>query len=165
MSEIWKPVVGYEGLYEVSNLGRVKSLPRNGTTKTGTILSDSCNGNGYRKLRLCNTNKRTFYVHILVAMAFLDYKPNKNVVCVDHINCIRSDNNLINLRILSHRSNILRATKSNTGYNGIYKVRDKFRVLIMKNKKSFHVGYFNDIESAKKAYQDKFNQLTKNEEL
>ena len=37
-NEIWKDVIGYEGLYQVSNLGRVKSLPRNGTTKNGSIL-------------------------------------------------------------------------------------------------------------------------------
>jgi hypothetical protein len=45
--EIWKDVVNYEGLYQVSNLGRVKSIERNGTGKGGRILSPSDNGLGY----------------------------------------------------------------------------------------------------------------------
>ncbi len=44
MAEIWKPIKDYEGLYEISNLGRVKSLPRNGTIKTEKILTPNMSG-------------------------------------------------------------------------------------------------------------------------
>lgn len=75
MNEIWKPVVGYEGLYEVSNLGRVKSLNYNHTGKEG-LLSLVPDKNGYSKVGLCKNGKRKpYYVHRLVAEAFI---PNPN---------------------------------------------------------------------------------------
>jgi hypothetical protein len=147
-AEIWKDVVGYEGLYKVSNLGRVKSLPRNGTIKTEKLLKDSDNGTGYRKITLKNVKSYTTYVHILVAQSFLNYKKNKGVVCVDHINNVRSDNRLENLQIITPKENICRAKQSNTGSTGVYKVRNKFRVIL----NSKHIGYYNNLEQAKQIY-------------
>lgn len=78
MVEIWKDIEGYEGLYQVSNAGRVKSfIARNGVTnKEGHILSaNSCRG--YPSVRLCKSDgsRKTFLVHRLVAAAFV---PNPN---------------------------------------------------------------------------------------
>lgn len=77
-SEIWKPVVGYEGLYEVSNLGRVRNLPRfvnskNGSLalKRGRILGQHTTKKGYVEARLSNLGKtKTFRVNRLVCEAF-----------------------------------------------------------------------------------------------
>ena len=81
--EIWKPVVGYEGLYEVSNFGRVKSLDRwvrHGGKKSdytlalkkGKMLSPKDNGHGYKSVHLTVSRKtKDFYIHRLVAMAFI----------------------------------------------------------------------------------------------
>lgn len=88
--EIWKDVVGYEGLYEVSNLGRVRSLDRE-TEDTlgrkrkwkGQILNPtiSNNGKGYLRVRLSEDGKRTdFRVHRLVAEAFIQNPDNKTDV-------------------------------------------------------------------------------------
>jgi hypothetical protein len=159
MQEQWKPVVGYEGLYEVSSFGRVKSLPRNGTKNQDVIMSPSDNNYGYNKITLKNKSAKTKYVHVLVAEAFLNYKAEKGVICVDHINSNKKDNNLNNLRVISQRENLSRSKKSNTNNTGVYKVGDKFRALIYINKKSKHLGYFDTIENAKNAYELELNNL------
>jgi hypothetical protein len=154
-TEIWKDVIGYSGLYQVSNLGRVKCLERNGVKKGGNILSPSNNGYGYLKVVLCNKKKITKYVHILVAESFLGYKANKGIINVDHINEVKTDNRLENLQILSHRDNLIKSHHSNTDITNIYKVRNKYRVIVY----SKHIGYFNTIENAIVKRDEYFNQL------
>lgn len=73
--EQWKPIEGYEGLYEVSSLGSVKSLNYNRTGKE-RILKSQNNGKGYLLVALCRDGKRKFFqIHRLVATAFI---PNPN---------------------------------------------------------------------------------------
>lgn len=99
MNEIWKDIVGYEGLYQVSNLGNVKSLNYRGTGKEKVI--SLTNKAGYYLVSL----KRTLYrVHRLVALAFIPNPENKPFV--DHINGIRSDNRVENLRWCTNKENI-----------------------------------------------------------
>lgn len=110
--EIWKPIMGYEGLYEVSNLGRVKSLER--VVKCGkatridseVIKTLTPNKNGYIKVNLFKEGKyKTCLVHRLVADTFLDN--THNLPQVDHINGDRTDNRVINLRYTDKQSNQL----------------------------------------------------------
>lgn len=69
--EYWRPVLGYEGLYEVSNWGRIKSIPRKGTY--ARILKPVPNKYGYLQVNLCKNGKlKTFKVHRLVVEAFLE---------------------------------------------------------------------------------------------
>ncbi len=75
--EIWKDIKGYEGLYQVSNYGRVKSLPRKGTGRgksyfiKGGLLKFDKSNNGYLRVLLCNNSLlKRFLVHRLVAFAF-----------------------------------------------------------------------------------------------
>jgi hypothetical protein len=142
--EIWKDVPEYEGLYQVSDLGRVKCLERNGVKKGGNILKPSDNGTGYLKVVLSNKTKKTKYIHVLVAEAFLSHKSNKGVCNVDHINNIKNDNRLENLQILSHRENVIKSKESNTKTTSVYKVRNKYRVIVYGK----HVGYCNSILEA-----------------
>ena len=89
MQEIWKPIIGYENLYEISNLGNVRSLDRTVKchSKTrlvkGKLLNPTLMKNGYYSVMLCNSerNKR-MYVHRLVALHFVENpKPNEyNVI-------------------------------------------------------------------------------------
>lgn len=101
--EIWRPVVGYEGLYMVSNLGRVKSINYRRTGQEG-ILQPYDEGHGYRMVDLYKDNIRQKYrVHRLVAMAFIPNPLNKREV--DHINFVRDDNRVSNLRWATSKEN------------------------------------------------------------
>jgi hypothetical protein len=86
--EEWRPVVGYEGLYEVSSLGRVKSLPRScpaghGSYRRvpGKIMSQSPDGNGYLAVILSkNSSRKTTRVCRVVAAAFIGPRPDGLVI-------------------------------------------------------------------------------------
>lgn len=101
--EIWRDIKGYEGLYQVSNFGRVKSLERKVKKWDGfrtmpeTILKPKVQNNGYLTVMLYKNGKgKTIAIHRLVAEAFI---PNPhNHPTVDHINRIRTDNREENLR-------------------------------------------------------------------
>lgn len=102
--EEWRDVVGYEGLYQVSNLGRVKSLPKDIRRGSGIyhrgciIMKPIINGNGYYQVTLFSNNhkKKIRPIHNIMLEAFVP-NPNNYTEC-DHINTIRTDNRLGNLR-------------------------------------------------------------------
>lgn len=99
--EVWRPVVGFEGYYMVSNLGRIKSLHKR---YEGLILTPYDEGHGYRMVDLYKDNiKQKCRVHRLVAMAFIPNPLNKREV--DHINFIRDDNRACNLRWATSKEN------------------------------------------------------------
>ena len=101
--EEWKPIKDYEGLYEVSNLGRVKSLNYKRTGKEKILKNIECR-NGYLAVSLTKLGKqKVFYIHKLVAEAFIPNPENKP--CVDHINTIRTKNEVTNLRWVTYEEN------------------------------------------------------------
>ena len=103
MNEVWKDVVGYEGLYQVSNLGRVKSLNYKRTGKE-KLLEPILLNTGYLIVNLCNNNtQKTFTVHRLVTQAFIENPTGRP--CIDHINTIKTDNRACNLRWVTYKEN------------------------------------------------------------
>jgi len=109
--ELWKDIKGYEGRYQVSNQGRVRSLNRIITNCRGRkqvvkekILKPENVFDGYERVSLSRNGKRTHYrVATLVFEAFNGSIPKG--LEIDHINGIRTDNHLDNLRAVSHRDN------------------------------------------------------------
>lgn len=109
--EVWKNIKGYEGRYQVSNQGRVRSLNRIITNCRGReqiikekILKPENVFDGYERVCLCRNGKRKHYrVATLVFEAFNGSIPAG--LEIDHINGTRTDNHLDNLRAVSHRDN------------------------------------------------------------
>ena len=108
--EIWKDIFGYENIYQVSNLGRVRGLKRKTGNSTGyyirkgKILKKAMNIHGYEFVILSKNGKRkTITVHRLVAEAFI---PNPNhFPCINHKNENRACNIVENLEWCTHKYN------------------------------------------------------------
>ena len=111
MNEIWKPVVGYEGLYEASSLGRIKSLDRyvkcplnKKRLIMGVVLSPAISIKGYYMVslsRLGKSNSRT--IHRIIAKAFISNYENKP--CINHIDENKLNNKQSNLEWCTHSEN------------------------------------------------------------
>lgn len=116
MSEIWKSIEGYEGYYEVSNYGRVRSVDRTLTYSNGylakhkgRILKGETDKKGYKRVRLSKNDKtKKFQVHRLVAMAFIPNPENKKFV--NHIDENSSNNRLDNLEWVTGSENMRHGT-------------------------------------------------------
>lgn len=111
LKEEWRPVVGYESHYEVSNAGRVRrTAVANGAT-VGKVRSAALLKIGYYAVGLSRDNKRrTMYVHDLVASAFLGPRPTK--FQVNHIDGDKKNNEVANLEYVSHRENARHAART-----------------------------------------------------
>lgn len=159
--EIWKDIIGYEGLYQISNKGRVKSLKKwcgnkhlSKWIKEESILKPTDNGNGYLIIGLRNQTKRkNFYIHRLVASYFLDNPENKK--CINHKDFNKQNNDVDNLEWISQKDNVLYSvdrmkhrksrSKTNTGERYITKRYKKYRVQIDYK----DLGLFETLEEAK----------------
>lgn len=145
--EIWKPVVGYEGLYEVSSLGRVRSLDRydsNNHFLKGRILRLCVDTKGYLKVGLSSNGKvKTYMVHRMVVEAFI---PNPdNLPEVNHIDEDKKNNRVDNLEMCDRKYNMNYGSRMD-------KVRDK------RLKNGTYTGLSKE-EYRKKRYQEKKDKI------
>ena len=114
--EQWKPIKGYEGLYEVSNLGNVKSLSRmkgkgNVCYKAQELILKTGLTNGYRTLTLWKNGIRWCIKSArLVALTFIPNPENKRTI--NHINGIKTDDRLVNLEWATDSENIKHAFRT-----------------------------------------------------
>lgn len=157
--EVWKDIPNYDGIYQTSNLGNVKSL----MFGKERILKPRLNSNGYLYVVLSkNSDKKTITIHQLVAMCFLEHTPNKFKLVVDHIDGNTLNNNAKNLQLTTNRYNVSKGAKGCTSkYTGVYwnKPNSKWLAQIYANGKRQHLGYFNCELAAHNAYQKKLQQL------
>jgi hypothetical protein len=114
MNEIWKDVIGYEGSYQVSNLGRLKSLARNVPNNRPVkerIITLNRTTNGYMQVRLNKHNKtKTVRIHRLVAEHFIDgFDPKFDV---NHIDENKENNCVQNLELSTHKANCNYGTRT-----------------------------------------------------
>jgi hypothetical protein len=163
--EIWKPVKGYEGLYEISSYGRVKSLSRFVYQNNGKYLikekimkfSKKGTRKNYLGLVLNGNNlKKDYMVHQLVAQ----YIPNpRNLKYINHKDGNGFNNFYLNLEWVTQRENVCHGqdkSKTSSKYIGVYwgKIQRKWKVNIRINNKKKHLGSFDSEEEAYQARCD-----------
>ena len=170
-TEIWKPIEGYEGRYEVSNMGNVRAMEKRRVVKNRyggeNVRTDKSrqihqvdNGNGYLYVSLyAEGKKRNHYVHRMVAEAFCDKRSGCDVV--NHKDCNKKNNAAENLEWCSQRENVMYSAESmrkpkrkskttNTGekYIRIYRQagrKEAYRVMIRQKRVC---KQFNTLEEA-----------------
>lgn len=165
--EEWRDVAGYEGIYKISNMGRVKSAARlisNGSwdrMQTERILKHTVDDGCYPRVCLCNgISKRSVRVHQVVAIAFLNHTPDGHKLEVDHINGIKTDPRAVNLRIVTNRFNCTLGARKNkdrltSQYPGVSWQRcdNRWKSEIKLDGKPKYLGLFRNELDAAEAYQ------------
>ena len=158
--EIWKDIPNYEGIYQVSNLGNIKSLDRKVNHKNcvprfkrGVLITPGINKYGYKQVCLCkNGMQKSICLHLLVARTFLEEKENTQV---NHKDFNKLNNNILNLEFITQLQNIIHKSENSihsSKYVGItYFKRDRlWQVEVKRNNKRFYLGRFNTEEEANK---------------
>jgi hypothetical protein len=141
LEEIYIDAKGFEGFYEVSNLGKVRRKDNETIYKDGrvarfsvTILKQSTTKKGYQSVYLSMKSKKyTRFVHRLVAESFID-NPEKKAT-VNHIDCNKKNNNVSNLEWMTNKENMRHAFS-----NGIYDERDKTTILNIRHMRKKILG-------------------------
>ncbi len=149
VEEIWKPIVGYEGLYSVSTLGAVRN------DKTNKILKPRVHKRGYRNVCLCKPGlHKNCTVHRLVAIAFIPNPLHKKEV--DHRDRNRANNHIENLRWSTRSENA-----SNNNALGYYfdKRAGKWKAQTLHNGKYINIGLYDTESEARVAYLDKVKEI------
>ena len=180
IDEIWKDIPNYEGYYQVSNLGNVRSIDRVIKNRKAEYLLKGkdikflINGggyNGYFDVVLSKEGvQKRYRVHQLVAMAFLNHEPNGFKKVVNHKNFDKLDNRLENLEIISARENCNKKhLKSTSIYTGVSweKNTNKWKSIITIKSQLIYLGRYEDEIQASEIYElavklvDKYNGIPK----
>ena len=172
--EIWRPVVGYEGLYEVSSYGRVRSLDRYVKSKSesyrlikGKVLIGSISRCGYIMCHIrVNEVSKYYLVHRLVAEAFI---PNPdNLSCINHKNEDKTDNRVENLEWCSYSYNNTYGTRKERFRNTMLErghwtglSREEYCKKWYQENKDKRREYNQENKEKKRDYNKKYNQENK----
>jgi hypothetical protein len=168
--EVWKDIPGYEGVYQISTYGEVKSIGIKINSKfkedregNGRIMNPHIYSDGYYRIRLSKNKKRkTFKVHVLVAMAFLGHVPSGYGTVVDHIDNNPLNNHVDNLRVTSSRINAInRKNRGASQYPGVSwsSEKGKWKSTIYINGKQIHLKYCMTEVEAFDIYKKKYKEV------
>lgn len=154
-SEEWKDITGYEGLYMISNLGRIRSFI------TRKYLKPSINTNGYYRVGLSKDNKsKHFRVHRLVAKHFIGEQETSERKFINHIDSDRSNNTLINLEWVTSMENQCHGyknKKTSSQYSGVSHWNGYWRARITVDGKPIDLSTYKTEEEAymaRKKYEE-----------
>lgn len=171
MIEKFYSIPGYEGLYEISKTGDIKSLSRiigyriKGKTRVlkEKILKKGINSAGYYLVTLYKYKKaKSCNVHKLMAITFLDHIPCGSKLVVNHIDTNKLNNNLENLEMVTTRVNSnLKHIKHTSIYTGVYKFKNKWKASIHINGKTKNLGTYSNEIDAHFAYENEFREVIK----
>ncbi len=153
--EIWKDVKGYEGLYQVSSFGRVRSLHK----KNNIIVLKSANKGLYLAITLCkNGGQKQECIHTIVAKHFLNHNPNGfNGLIINHKDFNKHNNSKNNLELVTPRENSNRKhIKSTSKFTGVSldKKNGKWLSTIYAYGRHYYLGRFDNEEEAALYYED-----------
>ena len=167
--EFWIDIIGYEKLYQISNLGNVKSLSKQVCNNKRCyiskekILKPILEKSGYYNVFLYkNSKSKNFKVHQLMAVCFLNHKPCGFKIVVDHVNNDKLDNRIENLQLVTNRENNSKGKKNKTSkYTGVskHKSTGKWVSYIRINGKVKYLGSFENEYDAHLAYQNKLKEI------
>jgi hypothetical protein len=172
----WYPVYynGLETNVEVTKCGRVKRIKKdwygNGSGSYQIKYEEidfsklKAHHQGYYriKIQIKEIDRKTVYVHQLVASAFLDYKFQGHKLVVDHIDSNKQNNHVNNLRVITNRENVSKEKAIKSGLPaGVFfnKTAKKYQSNITINSKQIYLGIFNTINEASQAYQNKLKTI------
>lgn len=175
--EMWEPIIGYEGLYEISDLGRVKALKRDIVRKDGQILPKSelilkpkLQSSGYPMVGIWRESRlKNAIIHLFVWDHFGSGERNKRTIQVDHVNHDKSLCWIKNLQLLTARENTIKqysTKKTKRNFTGV--TRDerpsvknpRWIASISINGKEKCLGYYKNELEASQAYQQAKGELT-----
>lgn len=163
MKTEWKPIKGFDGVYEISNVGEVKSHMGN----SERVLHPTDNGNGYLIIGL-SKNKvcKNFYIHRLVAQEFLGEIPPGMVV--NHKDYNTKNNSVENLEIITQKQNVMYSVKNmekprksnpRSGYKHIRYKKKAYEVAIDFKEKVYYVGRFSNLVDALNKREEMYEKI------
>lgn len=165
MTEIWKDIKDFEGLYQISNLGKVKSLPRYVKNIHGQrivkekILKNQINKKGYYSVVLRKNNKSyTKEIHRLIGIAFIENKNNYS--CINHIDGNKLNNKLDNLEWCSYKHNINEAYRLGLNrYTNLINFKNLPKKVLQFDKNNNFINEFESIRKASKITNVCYNSI------
>lgn len=157
--EEFRDIPDYEGIYQVSDLGRVKCF----RGKKIKFLKQRLSATGYLRTTLhFNGTRKTRHIHQLVVISFMGFVPKGQFYVPNHKNFIKTDNRKLNLEIVTNRENSNRKhIKSSSKYVGVdyHKRTKKWRARIVYRGELLHLGLFHLEINASKAYNQKLKEI------
>jgi hypothetical protein len=173
----WKDIKGYEGSYQISNNGEIKSLERSVVCSNHyrivkeRLLKQQISSTGYYVVRInFNGNKRTLKIHQLVWDHFGSSKRNGRKLQVDHIDENKLNNHIDNLQLLTQRENVSKSKfkyEKTSQYTGVrwHKQNKKWESGIKINGNQKYLGQYIDEYDAHLAYKKELDNLGKRIEI